>query len=323
VRGPDLLTRSDNPRRALSDTYVLRGALLDRNNTPINQTEGETGNFTREYLYPDLAPVTGYTHPVYGQAGLEASLDDYLRGEAGNPSLVVWWNHILYGQPPPGLDVRLSIDLDLQRKADSALSNHRGALVLVNAESGEILAMASHPTYDPNLLDEIGDSLSSDEGSPLLNRATQGLYPLSTELAALVQSTPETIIRVPVADTKEGYASPLAMGLLAASLSNEGIAPAPRLALAVNIHQSGWVVLVAQGKAQMLFSPAESTQLMNTFSGDSAYWQLSTLADDNTLWLLAGTPADWQGTPLGLALVLEEDNPVLAAEIAASLLSSQ
>ena len=321
VRGPDLLVRSDNPRRALSDLYVKRGSLLDRNNTPINQSNGETANFIREYRYPRMAPITGYTHPVYGQAGLEAALDDYLRGEAGNPAMLIWWNHLLYGQPPAGLDVRLSIDIDLQVDADRALSNHRGALVLVNAESGEILAMASHPTYNPNQLDRIGDDLSSDEGSPLLNRATQGSYPLTTELSVL--AAPETVIRVPVGESKEGFASPLSMALLAAALSNEGIAPAPRLALAVNTPQSGWVILPALGETQMLFTSAESAQLVKTFSTDAAYWQLSSLADDGTFWLLAGTPADWQGTPLGLAIALEDGDAALAEEIAETLLSSR
>ncbi len=320
VRGPDLLTRSDNPRRALSDNYVPRGSLLDRNNTPITQTGGETGSFTREYLYPDLAPVTGYTHPVYGQAGLEATIDDYLRGEAGNPAMVIWWNHVLYGQPPSGLDVRLSIDLGLQADADSALSNYRGALVLVNAESGEILAMASHPTYDPNLLDEIGESLSSDENAPLLNRATQGEYPLNAELSALLQESTPPVIRLPLAEKKEGYATPLEMALLAAALSNDGIAPAPRLAQAVNTPQSGWVVLPALGHAQTLISAAESRQLITTFGGDSGYWQFIVENNEDALWLLAGVSADWQGTPLALALVLEEGDADTAAQIAEDLL---
>ena len=69
LRSTDLLSRTDNARRAISDRYVLRGALLDRENTPINLTQGETGNLSRIYLYPALAPIVGYTHPVFGQAG--------------------------------------------------------------------------------------------------------------------------------------------------------------------------------------------------------------------------------------------------------------
>jgi cell division protein FtsW (lipid II flippase) len=185
-RAPDLISRTDNARRAIADRFVPRGDLLDRNNQPINITLGESGDFTRVYLYPDLAPVTGYTHPVYGQAGLESTLDDYLRGYQGNPSSLIWWNHLLYGTPPPGLDVRLSLSLNLQKKADELLGDeHKGALMLMNAETGEILVMASHPTYDPNQLDAIGDSLAQDKSSPLVNRATQGLYPLGDLLTSL------------------------------------------------------------------------------------------------------------------------------------------
>jgi cell division protein FtsI/penicillin-binding protein 2 len=120
--------------------------LLDRNGTPINLTQGQSGDYIRTYLYPDLASITGYTNPTYGQAGLEAGLDAFLRGLDGNPASSIWWDHLVYGQPPPGLDVRLSIDLDLQRRADALLVNRTGAIVLLNAESGEILAMTSHPT---------------------------------------------------------------------------------------------------------------------------------------------------------------------------------
>src|SRR5215216_2563591 len=103
VRGPDLLTRTDNPRRTIEDRYVKRGMLLDRNDDPITSTAGSTGTFTRVYNYPDLAPITGYNNPIYGQAGLEASFDDYLRGMRGNPAATVWWSHLLYGMSPHGL----------------------------------------------------------------------------------------------------------------------------------------------------------------------------------------------------------------------------
>jgi hypothetical protein len=56
-RGPDLLARTDNPRRAISDRYVQRGSLLDRNAAPINLTQGQAGSYTRLYSYPDLAPI--------------------------------------------------------------------------------------------------------------------------------------------------------------------------------------------------------------------------------------------------------------------------
>jgi cell division protein FtsI/penicillin-binding protein 2 len=145
VRGPDLLTRTDNPRRSIADRYVKRGSILDRHEKPLAESTGQPGDILRTYTYPNLGPIVGYTHPIYGQAGLEASLDRTLRGLQGYPSLALWWEHLQYGYPPPGLDVRLSLDLDLQARADQLLADDPGALVLLNAETGEILAAASAP----------------------------------------------------------------------------------------------------------------------------------------------------------------------------------
>jgi len=183
VRGPDLLGRTDNARRVISDRNVERGALLDRNLNPINETEGESGSYLRVTRYPQLSAVVGYTNPVYGQSGLEASLDPYLRGLQGNPGLTIWWNHLVYGEPPPGLDVRLSLDLALQTLADASLGEQRGAAVLLDALSGEILALASHPTFDSNQLEAQWETLIGDPTKPLINRAVQGSYLPGTSLA--------------------------------------------------------------------------------------------------------------------------------------------
>ncbi|MEA3440138.1 MAG: FtsW/RodA/SpoVE family cell cycle protein [Chloroflexota bacterium] len=185
-RGPDLLTRTDNPRRAISDLFVRRGSILDRNNKSINASIGSPGDYTRAYLYPDLSATAGYTNPIYGQSGLEASMDNILRGLEGNSGLTIWWNHLLYGQPPPGLDIRTSLNIALQEIADQSFEGHHGTLVLLNPVSGEILVMASHPSFDANRLDEIWGDLIQDPDSPLLNRSTQGLYNPGTALAPLL-----------------------------------------------------------------------------------------------------------------------------------------
>jgi len=350
-RGPDLLARTDNARRAISDRYVQRGSLLDRNSTPINLTQGESGSYTRVYSYPDLAPIAGYTNPIYGQAGLEASLDPYLRGLQGNPASLIWWDHLLYGQPPPGLDVRLTIDLDLQRIADALLGEHAGALVLLNAQSGEILVMASHPTYDPNKLDEEGDSLAQDPGAPLLDRAGQGLYPVGTvptpflfaaglsenaphnDLIQLYDAlgfytTPELRLPVAVASTTSGElrVSPLQMALAAAALSNQGILPAPRLAMAVDTPQQGWVILPTLGEpVQALSAQSASSTAESLMVSGQPFWQASgkgveTQEHKTITWYLAGTLPDWQGTPLAMVIVIEEDNPTFTEYLGQTLL---
>jgi hypothetical protein len=353
VRAPDLLNRTDNPRRSISDRYVPRGELLDRNNQPINITEGESGTYHRNYLYPDLSPVTGYTHPVYGQAGLEATLDDYLRGLQGNPASLIWWDHLLYGTPPPGLDVRLSLSLSLQSQADQLLGGHAGAIILMNAETGEILSMVSHPTYDPNKLGEEGEALAQNPSAPLVNRATQGLYPIGTALLPLIraefseaQPTDSELntyyqrlglfqapaLNMPVAfDAGNKSAgnlkvSPLQASLAAALLSHDGIMPALRIATAVNTPEQGWVVLSADGMPiEVIQAEAANEAALSFIVKGKSYWSHvgQASADDNIItWLLAGTLPDWKGTPLVLVVTLEENNIFLANYIGDTILDA-
>ena len=349
-RGPALLERTDNVRRSIADRYVKRGSLLDRNGIPINLTEGESGSYTRNYLYPDLGSITGYTNPVYGQAGLEAALDPYLRGLQGNPASSIWWDHLVYGQPPPGLDVRLSLDLDLQRGADNLLGEHTGAVVLLNAESGEILAMASHPTFDPNRLDEQITELLQDPQSPLLDRAAQNLYPPGEALQSFFQgieaavrpsmsdtqlytalgfyTSPELRLPVAAAVTSDSSmrVSPLQMALAAAALSNDGLRPAPRLTMAVKTPSQGWVVLPPlSGPVQALPSSEAASTAQALMVSNQPFWQWSGSAREGNKtisWSLGGTLPDWQSTPLAIVVLLEDSNGQWAAYVGQTLLKA-
>jgi cell division protein FtsW (lipid II flippase) len=352
VRGPDLLTRTDNPRRIIEDRYVQRGMLLDRNNAPITETTGEPGSYTRVYQYPDLAPVTGYNHPIYGESGLESSMDDYLRGLQGNPSALVWWSHLLYGMSPKGLDVRLSLDLNFQKRADEMLAGHSGAVLLMNAQTGEILAIASSPTFNPNHLNEIGSQLNKDPSKPLINRAVQGVYPIGSMLEPFSQAlfgenqqtetddqkvydafgfktSPRLQFQigesVTTLDGDDIHVSPLQAALAAAALSNHGTMPAPRIAAAVNTPRDGWVVLPAPGKSFEAVQPAQadSAALANIEEGNN-YWSHIGRASGKegpVTWFVAGTPPNWQGTPLAVVVLLEEDNERQAQWIGQELLT--
>ncbi|MFU8772560.1 MAG: FtsW/RodA/SpoVE family cell cycle protein, partial [Anaerolineales bacterium] len=201
----NLLTRTDNPRRALSDRFVLRGSFLDRHSDPIVSSQGEPGSYFRQSIHPSLTPIIGYSHPIYGQSGLEATLDGFLRGLEGNPKEIVWWNNLLYGQPPAGLDVRLSVDTNLQYKAHDLLHDKTAALVLLNAKNGEILALASYPTFDANQLDELWPELIEDPLSPLLNRATLGRYPPGSALGSLLLAASYTETGLPTLPESLSY----------------------------------------------------------------------------------------------------------------------
>jgi cell division protein FtsW (lipid II flippase) len=345
IRGPDLLTRADNPRRIIEDRYVPRGMLLDRSNAPINTTQGTTGSFTRVYQYPDLAPITGYNHPIYGQSGLEASLDEYLRGLSGNPAGIIWWNHLLYGMSPEGLNVRLSVDLYLQFRADELLAEHRGAIVLLNAQSGEVYAMASHPTFNPSMLDETGAELNQDPDKPLINRAMQGLYPLGSAVEPFSQALDQAdrqsvyetfrLARAPLlrmqvaepvldADGNELQVSPLQVALAAAALSNHGIIPAPRIATAVDTPHDGWVVLPALDTPfEALPAAAADETAVDLQIETQNYWGHTGEAESEEspiTWFMAGTLPNWQATPMVVVVLLEEDITRLTRHIGHELL---
>jgi peptidoglycan glycosyltransferase len=174
VRADALLARDDNPRRVLTEQQIRRGQILDRHEVPLVTVE-QDGQMIRRYLYPEAAPVVGYYSLRYGVGGVEAAYDDVLRGIAGLDERERLAIRVLH-RPQVGGDVRLTLDLEVQRAAEAALDGRSGAVVVIGVPSGEILAMASSPTFDPNRLDETWDDLSEDPSAPLLNRATQGLY---------------------------------------------------------------------------------------------------------------------------------------------------
>ena len=126
-----------------------------------------------------------------GKLGVERSYEKQLRGEKGMKIMLRdvhgrTQGHYQNGKydkaPVPGKNLTLSIDMDLQALAERLLEGKLGAIVAIEPRTGEILCMASSPTYNPNLL--IGrdrgkshKALKEDKKSPMLNRAVMGTYP--------------------------------------------------------------------------------------------------------------------------------------------------
>jgi hypothetical protein len=245
--------------------------------------------------------------------------------------------------------VRLSIDLSLQAEADRLLGDRKGAILLLNADTGEVLVMASHPGYDPNLLDEQGAALVSERDAPLLNRATNGNYSPESAMEPFAQalfgaitslgkterdqlngvlgfySEPQLRMLVAIASTSPDdlRVSPLQMALATAALSNNGVRPAPRIALAVNTPQQGWVILPALGKPVEALPAPFARETAQALAGENPYWSYTSKAGKTPLtWYLAGTLPDWSGTPLALVVLLEENNQTLAEEIGGELLNT-
>ncbi|TNF55925.1 penicillin-binding protein 2 [bacterium] len=161
---------------------------------------------SREYIYDDFAShAIGYLghltfeqagDPDYsgvprmafiGQMGVEKIHDKFLRGTAGKKYIEVdamgrMIRVFSIQQPVKGDDIQLTIDMDLQRAAENALKDKTGAIVVIGVHNGEVLALASKPSFNPNLFSrginyDDWERLVNDPRKPFLNRTIQSQYP--------------------------------------------------------------------------------------------------------------------------------------------------
>ncbi|MCB9451949.1 MAG: hypothetical protein H6672_10950 [Anaerolineaceae bacterium] len=174
VVGPDtLLQRDDNPRLVEDAIRLRRGAIMDRRgNLLVESTADEGGIVTRHYYYPETASATGYFSFRYGVSGAEAAYDTILSGGT-HPADI---GTILLHQPRVGDDIQLTFDLQVQQAIVKAMGDHQGAVVVLAVPSGDVLALVSLPSFNPNTLDEFWDQLAQDAGKPFFNRVLQGNY---------------------------------------------------------------------------------------------------------------------------------------------------
>ncbi len=176
VRSPALTVRDDNPRLIEAERRIRRGHILDRHGAPLAVSQaGPLGVWNRVYLAPEAAPVVGYYSINHGTGGVERTYDASIRGPTPT-SLIDQLGAALLHLHPQGVSVTLTLDLALQQTAEHSLGEWTGAVVLLDARSGNVLVLVSHPTFDPNTLEADWPTLQFDARNPLLNRATQGLY---------------------------------------------------------------------------------------------------------------------------------------------------
>jgi len=125
-------------------------------------------------------------------------------------------------------------------------------------------------------------------------------------------------------EVKELHVSPLQVALASAAFSNHGTIPAPRIATAVNTPSDGWVVLPALGTPveAIRASAADETAQSLAVDGESYWAHVGQAKSDESpvTWYIAGTPPNWQASPLVVVVLLEEDNVKLAQQIGRELL---
>ena len=212
VRAGGILARDDNPRLVEAELRIQRGEILDSQDRVLARSVAEGERFQRVYPLADMGPAVGYYSLRHGIAGIEQGLDPILRGETGDWRTLALRN-VLH-MPQVGQDVRLTLDADWQQAAETLLGDRRGAVLLFTLSDTAIRALVSHPTFDPNQLDEQFDALMADEDAPLLNRATQGRYQpglalqpfilagvVATDRLSLDNAVPDATVPVPVLDS--------------------------------------------------------------------------------------------------------------------------
>jgi len=251
----------ENMRPYIAERRTQRGRIYDRNGTLLADTAiTASGWAQRTYPRADLGHIVGFYNPLYGNSGLEATYDDYLAGRAGEEPMAVFIEDLLH-RARVGDDLTLTLDVGLQEAAQAAYEEVTaealeencpegqcpGAVVLLDVRTGAILALYAYPRFDPRPMvfdpeaedwnaeqDRITlywQSLISDTAAPLVDRATNGLYPPGSTFktftaAAIIETglaTPDTIITCPEHYTVTGHVVVNAVSNLASNMEKENL----------------------------------------------------------------------------------------------------
>jgi penicillin-binding protein A len=214
-----LAAKPGNSRAFYAQFQYQRGSILTSDGVTIAEStpSGDIYKYQRKYPHgPEYAPVTGYD-TLYSTTGIEHYESSVLNG-SDSALTVRNFIDLLTGKPRKGANVTLTINSKAQDAAWSALQSDSGgkpgAVVALNPQTGAILAMASYPSYDPNVLAThngqqlitADNTLLGQAGNPLLNRAINFTWPpgstfkIVTSSAYLTQnpgSNPSTNVSSP------------------------------------------------------------------------------------------------------------------------------
>lgn len=168
-----MMVNSYNPRINSADTTIKRGDIKDIDGYVYAYSEYADGQYVRKYNDAvNASQVVGYVSA--GKYGIEAAENFTLQNI--DSELFQRLQSFIKGTEVEGDSVCLTIDKDLQDIASKLMGTNKGAVVVEEVSTGRILCMVSKPQFNPQTVGENWDSLKDDETSPLLNRASQGLY---------------------------------------------------------------------------------------------------------------------------------------------------
>ena len=177
IVGPDtILEREDNARLFEDEANIQRGSIYDRNEIILVESVYLDDILTRTYLESAMYSTLGYFSLTYGVGGVESAFDIILRGDDLDENFTTYLEQDLLHIPQAGSDIQLTLDQIVQETIIQDLGNLTGAVIIQSVPDGEIIAMISQPTIDPNTLDSNWETLVTDEAQPFFNRVIQGNY---------------------------------------------------------------------------------------------------------------------------------------------------
>jgi len=181
-RSADLSRSPDDAAVIAASRHILRGLITDRDGKVLaSNKRDKNGEPYRVYADPSLSEVIGYASQQFGSAGLERAWDAQLSGVV-SPDPLLDLTRKFRADPSDPQTLRTTLVLSLQEAAVRALGDNTGAVVMLDPRTGEVLALASTPDFDPSAIANPATSkaamakLVADPSLPLLPRATAGRY---------------------------------------------------------------------------------------------------------------------------------------------------
>lgn len=316
VRAQEIKEMPSNNHTIARTAYVQRGAIITSDGqTLVESIQQADGTYVRSYPNGSVAAHTvGYISTQYGASGIEASMNDTL---TGSQNLSTWQDAInsLAGIETPGSSVVLTINYQMQKAVEAALSRYTGAIVVLNPSTGAVLAKASNPTFD---LTDVASALSSSSSS-LVDRTTQLYTPGSTfkvvTLAAALDTGTYTL--------DSTIDAPASMDIGGQSVSNDHNAGYGeidlRRALAVSANTAFGQIGTSLG-ASTLVNYAKAFGYGSSLGQDftctaSLMPDPSEMTTWETAWAACGQPVGEHASPAGPQTTVMQ-NAVVAAAIA-------
>ncbi len=174
--------------RTFTDERVARGRFLDRSGFVLAWSDIDERTWKQQRKYaegPQFYHIIGHWNPVFGKRNLERELDDYLSGKGHLPIYRKTSDPLRDIQL--GDDISLTLEANVQRRAYELLGLMKGAVVVIDVKTGEVIAAVSTPSFDPGTRDNNKwREAFDDEARPVENRAFSTLYPPGSTFKTVV-----------------------------------------------------------------------------------------------------------------------------------------